>query len=269
MKKVLAISFLVLIAVVSCKKKDSAQPSPGSGTTTSGTQKCTVTKSTSDSNITEYTYNSDGLLTQEKYYTGQHQTGWTDYAYNSGKLASASDYDEFGTAINLTTFDWYYSGQLLQQTKYGYYSSGKKIDEIFDYTYTNGNLTKSEEKLYSSDGSLFGSQYSIYEYDNAGNPTKETFYNGSNNQVVYSSTMTYDSKPYMFQNLDIAAGHVWTKANNVLTNTYKNANGDLMETVSNAIEYNAEGYPSKITTTSQTGNDPKKISVAEYQYTCK
>lgn len=274
MKKILSISLLALITVVSCKKKDSSQPSSTSGSTTGTTataaSKCSITHKTvtypgqASSNTQEdYIYSSDGLLTQEKDYDANNNpSGRTDYVYNAGKLQSATTYDRSGNPVYYAAFDWNSSGQISKQSVYGYSQGQKVLSDEDAYTYTNGKLTRTDLTVYSGT-TVYSKAYSITEYDNAGNAVKETFYDGSNN-VTSTLTRTYDSKPYR-NSAEPAV--INTSVNNVLTFVNKGANGNVVNSAQFTYDYNSDNYVTRATTNA-SGNGMIS-SVTDYQYTCK
>ena len=130
----------------------------------------------------DYTYDSNGNLTQEKYVSDDYWHSY-DYTYNSeGTLIKESYTNSSGSDEYTYIYD--NSGKLLKKEYNSY-------DVVYTYD-SKGNLIKAEERNDS------GSNYTTtYEYDNNDNLIRK--YTTDNNDYWNLEEYTYNNKNYLVE----------------------------------------------------------------------
>ncbi len=281
--------FLALLFFVSACKDNEDNPAPGSGS-----KDCRVTEMKLDDETISCIYTND-LLTQVKSIsTNAADNENYTLEYNANKqITKAQLFNPDGSSDFYIAYEYNTAG-LVSKNNYFYTdSSGTAFanDLSVTFEYTDKTLTRTttlEDLSYLGIEATVPVNSTVYTI-NAGNVTKTTYYildenwlfnldpnnlppttEYMNHMVLSGSTeYQYDDKKNAFQPLsfisflleDVSALSV----NNITSRVDKDETGSTSNTTTTTYVYNAEGYPTQITST-ETGSTAETIAIS---YSCQ
>lgn len=140
------------------------------------------------------------------------------------------------------------------------------LRNTFEYN-SAGQVVKSHDYEYNFLTGLSYSGYTGYAYDSKGNITKESYFEGpqNNTELAYTIDYTYDNNSNPGAGLEKLQRGVGSP-NNVLTAVYKDSDGTVDKDESYTMTYTYSGtFPTAATRTTQNGNS----STMAVTYNCK
>ena len=232
MKRVLLIATIAVAMLgVSCSKSGDDSPKPEE-TKTYLLKKHTYKESDNDPFVIEFTYDDKNRLIKTK-----HEEGYEAYTYDANNNLTKKE--EFGSDLKLQTTSTYkYEDNTIAITR----QSGDYESSISLQLNDKKQIVKRTES----------NDVTTYEYDSKGNLIK---INGNG----YTYTYSYDDKKNPFST--VAANKLLPTlvvddfvnegfVNNVNGYSFTGANGS--STTSKVLQYNEDGYPTKISSTYKT-----------------
>ena len=260
--KNLLLSALFLGVTLSCSSDDNPNETanndsvlPTTFTTVRDKEIRTVSLQYNGTKITEATA-TDGI----KYF----------YTYDGDHITKIASYDQKGNEDMLHVFT-YNNGKLIKQVSTEFYSTGEdyivtsdyswidanhaKVKEtsntnhvdLFDYYYTNGNLTKSTSSTTDSPYTYY--YETTYTYDTNNNPFKN----------VKGLVAAIDSD-YTLNNMTKKVVKSWTQVGSTISN-------QTVDTYDYSFEYNSNKYPTKRVSKYTSGHDNTTMETSTYTYT--
>ncbi|MBA5791993.1 hypothetical protein H1R17_03690 [Flavobacterium sp. xlx-214] len=202
-------------------------------------------KMTSDGYVTSFTYNNKGQVTKIVDTDGYEYS----FTYNGNQLISFASIDPSSKTI----YTFKQNGNTITINLDGNVNGEKVSDTHILEIDAKGNLLKDDEATYT--------------YDSKGNNTKVSY--GEGEEVI----LTFDDKNGIFKNLNLPKwvstyllSYNGNLVNNLLSYDYKDV--DFPEDNNSSkitYEYNADGYPSKITSEykDEAGTD-SEVQTIEY-----
>lgn len=273
LKKILFVALIFTLATIGCKKTDdnTGDDSPNE----SGT--CYVNKMDYGTDgYDEVMYNSDHLISSFVNYKadGTADGFVNSINYDGTKLLTITSADNGNVKAK---FEYKYSNTsnpdsaIMWEDK----GNGKLERTAFGLTFSDDKLVKAESYFEVLGQSVVIAKIEFtYSGDNL-SEYKTYKFKVSSLQMELESTINfeYDSKKnpmhgvgldFFFFETDIP----FMSKNNITKCTYKDASGtvDQSKSFTNAIEYNTNNYPSKITT---NYNDGSKSNAVTYSYDCQ
>ena len=190
---------------------------------------------------TRYIYDENDRLVKKESTTDRS-------IFSSTYPAPKTDYDVIN---NYSLYEYDKMGRLSKIENYSNIETRKELElrsiQIFEYE--GKNIVK--VNLCDPTGHI--NQYYVYTYDSLGNITNEKNYicmftGLSNPELNYEIIYKYDNYKNPFQILNILAPVFYTGANNMIEMTTKwYISNPRTETAKQTFEYNAKGYPVKMT----------------------
>jgi len=236
MKYTMILLSLLVLAATSCKKDDdndevtcqvSKQVDNNTGviTTVSYQNGRVYRVEQSNGNSGQVTFNADGRISLYEIFVSNVKVGYAGFEYTA-------------------------SGELLERNTFQVNLLGQFTQRLRDvYEYTAGRVTKVTNYDYDYSQTSVNS-YNTYEYNGAGNVTKEDQYgrDGANNIILKSSiSFQYDDKQNpagdLAQYLNLFSNNNVTVRN---TTTYFPNASNTIDTIE--YVYNEFGYPTRVTT---------------------
>jgi hypothetical protein len=277
MKKLKFLSLLLslmVIATTGCKKDDPDDNTGGGNDNPPATKTCYVKKITEDKGkYTEIAYNSNHKIVKATDYDsiGNPENSYVTFSYNTdGSLHEVLSYDN--NAIE-AKFIYHYTNSK-PDSVYLFEDSGNGLNKIGVYAITlNGNKIGEMQMIAELSGQTVVMQKTVYTYT-GDNLTKKETYNldFTSHQLKLSETSLYefDSKKNPFRGIGLDyffAEEMFFSVNNITKETNKDENGNVMndDSYNYTIEYNSDGYPTKVTSKTFNGSD---TDVTVYSYDC-
>lgn len=238
MKK-LVLSALVLAGLMftSCKNDDNVPAEEG---TVDVSKMYLPLKITADGYTTNYTYNNKGQLTKIAESDGYEYT----FTYSGNQLVEFIEKE----GANKTTYTYSQTGNIIKLN----------AEELYNGEEYSSTATFEVDER----GNLINDGFFTYSYDQAGNNIKVV---ASEDSVA---NLTFDNKNGIFKNLNIPKwvsnwmlGYNTSLVNNALTFSFvSEEDPEDNNSATLSYEYNADGYPVKMTALSQEdGNSSQTI----------
>lgn len=246
------LSVASLAVMQSCSKDDAAEDNP---TTPKISSIVSTDKGGKDSISFVYT---DGVLTSAdhfKFSPSAVKNYSNEYIYKSGKL------------VNIYAYKWNGTTKTPEDKDSISYDTKNRIEKEFDYSYSNNkfvnNFTTTYE--YNSNNQLVKLNYSTGDYNSFqydGNGNVETIKEYDNNVLDDTENYTFDTKKNPFKGFPFFLGDVeFYNTNNPIKVT-----NDSGYVSTRTYEYNAEGYPVKITIKNEYPGYSPETSVYNIYY---
>jgi YD repeat-containing protein len=266
----LALSALVLF---SCSKEDD-KPTTPNDPTNPGSQKCIITSAieTESSGTYEilFDYNGQRQITKASYKEdGVLETSTDVFEYNSGgRISKITEMD--GTTVDgFTTYTYNSDGLLIRRESHYSNTTGGQptLQTIRTYEYDNN---KKLVRFNSYDGATptVVEGYSTYTYPSSNTATEKSFYSqssGGTPTLTSTTNYTFDDKKSPQQILGVFWEDEFVSEHNITREEYISASGGTPDVSTYTYEYNAEGFPTKMTS-NYTGSTPDVLNL---NYNCK
>lgn len=257
-----ALAVSTILTAASCNKDDK----PGND---NSKQKKIAKLALDNDNYIAYTYSSDNKLAKIKT-KFQFQQGpiltETDFIYEGGKLKETRDNDGVKTVF-------IYDGALLKRSE-EFDETGEKTSYEEFNSYSNGRITQITSYVLVVDNSFVPESRTTFEYYANGNLKQTKIYSylpDEDKFEIQSRTeyLEYDDKfnPLAFMESVNFLTNPAAKVNNPRLINHFNENDALYQSVENVYVYDAEGFPTEVTTTEKNSGQAPYVEKRYYTYT--
>jgi hypothetical protein len=242
---VLLLLFLPISGMIfqACKKGDNPAPAVASN--------CRVTRiswNAGSPNRIDYQYGPDNQVISINEYDGQGNLNrQTAYSYITGRPDHADVYDGLGTRTKHYTYLYGANGRIETVFSFDVVQGNEIYNGKTTYQYSSTDVLYKEIIYYYSGGQYVADRTGIFTFDGYGNETRLETTDEATGRTESIDEYTYDNQKNAYAGLDPEVKYTQESPNNYITAVHRDGYGNISSTATYGMEYNSNGYPTKMT----------------------